>query len=49
MSLNSHVLTETLVGKRKVNIYAAQRDVEGVSGKKQVMDMRVTNNIANAS
>ena len=46
-SLNLQILMATLVGNKRLDIHTSQRDAEGINGKKRVIDVRVTNDIAN--
>ena len=38
---------ETRVGNKRVDIYTAQRDSDGISGRMRVIDIRVTHDVAN--
>jgi hypothetical protein len=40
---------ETRVGNKRVDIYTAQRDSDGISGRMRVIDIRVTYDAANFS
>ena len=40
---------ETRVGNKRVNIYTAQRDSDGISGRMRVIDSRFTHDVANLS
>ena len=46
-SLQLQVRVETRVGNKRVDIYTAQRDSDGISGRMRVIDIRVTHDVAN--